>query len=31
VVGEETPEELIAKADRTVAGPEELVTLLRAL
>jgi trehalose 6-phosphate phosphatase len=31
VVGVETPEELIAKADLTVAGPEELVTLLRAL
>ena len=31
VVGEETPEELIAKADLTVAGPEELVALLRDL
>ena len=31
VVGEETPEELIAKADLTVAGPEELVALLREL
>ena len=31
VVGEETPEELIAKADLTVAGPEELVVLLREL
>ncbi len=31
VVGGETPEELIAKADLTVAGPEELVALLRAL
>lgn len=31
VVGEETPEELIAKADHTVAAPEELVALLREL
>jgi trehalose 6-phosphate phosphatase len=31
VVGEETPEELVAKADLTVAGPEELVALLREL
>jgi trehalose 6-phosphate phosphatase len=31
VVGEETPEELVAKADLTVAGPEELVELLREL
>ena len=31
VVGEETPEELISKADLTVAGPEELVALLREL
>ena len=31
VVGEETPEELVAKAYLTVAGPEELVALLREL
>ena len=31
VVGDETPQELIAKADLTVAGPDELVALLRAL
>ena len=31
VVGEETPEELVAKADLTVAGPQELVALLREL
>jgi trehalose 6-phosphate phosphatase len=31
VVGEETPEELVAKADLTVAGPEGLVALLREL
>jgi trehalose 6-phosphate phosphatase len=31
VVGEETPEELVTKADLTVAGPEGLVALLGAL
>ena len=31
VVGEETPEELVENADLTVAGPEELVALLREL
>ena len=31
VVGAETPEELVEKADLTVAGPEELVALLREL